>query len=99
MNANEILKKYTLGELTLTEANKKLKDIDAGFHLDINKNLLTDEEITNGTAGLLDTGTGSLDKVRIANGELVNADVGDMYALLTVGGRTFRVKGNKLFEI
>lgn len=98
MNAYEIIKKYTMGEQSLTATNAALAEIGAGFHLDINKHLLTEDEIKNGTAGLLDTGTGTMDKVHIANGELVNCDCGDMYALVIVSGKTYEVKGKKLIE-
>lgn len=98
MNAYEIIKKYTTGEKTLVETNTELERIGAGFYLDINKHLLTEDEIKNGTAGLLDTGTGTMDKVHIANGELVNCDCGDMYALVIVSGKTYEVKGKKLIE-
>lgn len=99
MNVNDILKKYTIGEISLDDANKELKEAGACFHLNPDKNVLTDDEINNGTAGLLDTGTGSLDKVYVKDGELVNADVGTMNALLTMGGKLYRVNGKKIFEI
>ncbi len=98
MTAHEIIMKFTTGEKTLVETNTDLARIGAGFYLDINKHLLTEDEIKNGTAGLLDTGTGSMDKVHIANGELVNCDCGDMYALVIVSGKTYEVKGKKLVE-
>jgi hypothetical protein len=72
MKPYEILKKYTTGEISLVEANVALDEIMAGFYLDINKNLLTEEEVKNGTAGLLDTGTGFFDKVQVIRGELVH---------------------------
>ena len=98
MKAYEIVKKYTTGEQTLVETNTELARIGAGFYLDINKNLLTEDEIKNGTAGLLVTGTGSMDKVKIYNGELVNCDFGDMKAQVIVGGKVYEVKGSKLIE-
>ena len=98
MNAYDIIKKFTTGEKTLVETNTDLARIGAGFYLDINKHLLTEDEIKNGTAGLLDTGTGTMDKVHIANGELVNCDCGDMFALVIVSGKTYEVKGKKLIE-
>lgn len=106
MNAYEILKKYTMGEEALTATNAALAEIDAGFHLDINKNLLTEDEIKNGTAGLLDTGTGYFDKVQVINGELthavneVSADGSvNMNAFVLMQGKIYEVKGTKLFEI
>jgi len=98
MTAHEIIMKFTTGEKTLVETNTDLARIGAGFYLDINKHLLTEDEIKNGTAGLLDTGTGTMDKVHIANGELVNCDCGDMFALVIVSGKIYEVKGKKLIE-
>lgn len=106
MNAYEIIKKYTMGEQSLTATNAALAEIGAGFHLDINKNLLTEDEIKNSTAGLLDTGTGTFDKVPIVNGELVHAvnevsadGTVNMPAFVFVGDKAFRVEGKKLIEI
>ena len=48
--------------------------------------------------GLLDSGTGTLDKVRVKDGRLVNCDMGESYALLIIAGRTYRVKGTALVE-
>ena len=105
MNAYKILNQYSNGEISLEEANNALKKMNTGFHLDPAKNDLTAEEIKNGTAGLLDTGTGSFDKVRIINGELefevnqVNPDgTVNMVAFVLMMGKTFRVEGKKLIE-
>lgn len=100
MKVNEILEHYTKGEKTLAETNAALAEIKAGFHLDPNKNNLTPDEIVNGTAGLLDTGTGTLDKVIVdpEKMELVNCDCGKTHALCIVKGRTYQVKGRKLVE-
>lgn len=106
MSAFEILKKYAKGELSVEEANTALAEIDAGVYLDPDKNVLTEDEIRNGTAGLLDTGTASLDKVQIVNGELehavneVSADgTVSMPSFVITGDKTFRVEGKKLIEI
>lgn len=101
MKINDILMKYTAGEMALEDANKALKEAKAGFHLDPKKNELTEEEIKNGTAGLLDTGTVTLDKVKIdpAKMELINCDCGESYALCIVNGKTYNVKGKKLETI
>lgn len=105
MKVNEIIAKYTAGEATLEETNAALKKADANFHLDPMKNVLTAEEVKNGTAGLLDTATGSLDKVEIVDGELkyeinqVNADgTTNMKAYVLAGGKTYEVFGKKLVE-
>lgn len=104
----EIIGKYTAGEVTLEHTNKALADIGAGFHLEPGKNILTEEEKRATTVGyypeqangygLLDTGTGSLDKVQVKNGQLVGCDCGNMYALFSIAGKTYRVKGSALTE-
>ena len=58
--------------------------------------LLTDEEIKNGKAGLLLTGSGSFSKVQIFDGELVNCNFGDMKAQVFFDGKIYDVKGSKL---
>lgn len=100
MNVKEIMELYTKGEKTVDETNAALKEIKAGFHLDPDKNNLTPDEIINGTAGLLDTGTVTLDKVVVdpEKMELVNCDCGKTHALCIVKGKTYQVKGRKLVE-
>ena len=90
-----ILRNYSNGVATLEDTNKALDEIGAGFHLDPDRNKLTEEEMLHGTAGLLDTGTGTLDKVKIINGELEH-EVG--FGLCIVSGKTYIVRGKKLFE-
>lgn len=101
MKINDILMKYTAGEMDLETTNKALKDAKAGFHLDPKKNELTKDEIKSGSAGLLDTGTGSLDKVKIdpAKLELLNCDMGEGYAICIYKGNLYEVKGKKLVDI
>lgn len=104
----EIISKYTAGDATLEATNMALDEVGANFHLDPNKNILTDEEKrativgyypeqANGY-GLLDTGTGSLDKVKIQSGKLINCDCGIMRALVSIAGKTYHVKGDTLVE-
>ena len=79
----DILFKYTTGEATLEETNEALKEAEAGFRLEPGKNEITPEEaaqtVTGETPeevtgyGLLDTGTGSMEKVKIVNGKLGDA--------------------------
>ena len=105
---NEIMEKYTAGEITAEEANAKLAAAEAGFRLQSGKNALTEEEMRATTIGhfpdqangfgLLDSGTGTPDKVRVKDGRLVNCDMGESYALLIIAGRTYRVKGTVLVE-
>ena len=105
-NVTDILRKFTKGELTAAEANAALAAEGAGLSLDPKKNELTEEEIsavkTGACAcevsgfGLLDTGTGGLDKVEVKDGRLVNADCGEMTAFCIIGGKTYRVCGDRL---
>ncbi len=105
---NEIMQDYTSGKTPLEETNKALQEAGAGFHLEPGKNALTEEEIRATTIGyypdmangfgLLDSGTGTFDKVRVKAGELVDCDCGSMFALCTMAGRTYEVKGKTLTE-
>ena len=103
----EIISKYTSGEITLEQANEELKKMKAGFYLDPAKNVLTPDEVNNGTAGLLDTGTGTLDKVAVDPKKMeLTYDINEvkpdgttnMYAMCIVKGKTYEVKGHKLVE-
>ena len=103
----EIISKYTSGEITLEQANEELKKMKAGFYLDPAKDVLTPDEVNNGTAGLLDTGTGTLVKIIVDTGKMelahavneVNADgTTNMYAVCIIKGKTYEVKGRKLVE-
>ena len=96
MKYTDILAKYTLGEATLDETNAALKEAGAGLHLNPSKHVLTEEEIANGTAGLLDTGTGTMDKVQVKDGHLVNCDCGNMKAFVLMNGKTYEVKGTEI---
>lgn len=101
MSNLEIIKKYTNDELTLEEANAKLK----GIKLDPGKNILTEEEKRTTTIGcypdmangfgLLDSGTGTFDKVKVTNGKLAYG-MGDAFALCFIGGRMYEVKNDTL---
>ena len=59
-------------------------------------NLLADEEIKNGKAGLLLTASGKISKVQIFDGELVNCNLGDMEAQVIFNRKVYSVKGSKL---
>ena len=108
MSVIDILRAYTAGNKTLDETNAALKEAGAGFHLELGKNVLTNDEkqatfVGETPAevrgfGLLDTGTGTLDKVQIQDGKLVHMDCGEMFALVIIGGRTFNVEGDQLTE-
>lgn len=105
----DILFKYTTGEATLEETNEALKEAEAGFRLEPGKNEITPEEaaqtVTGETPeevtgyGLLDTGTGSMEKVKIVNGKLgdainqVNPDgTTNMLAFVIIGHKTYSLR-------
>ena len=107
MKITEIIEDYTKGEQGLEETNKALKKAGSSLYLDPYKNALTPGEIvatkaesakTTSGWGLLDSGTGSLDKVEVKNGVLQNVDCGAMDALCLIGGKTYPVQGTKLVE-
>ena len=103
----DTINKYTAGKATLEETNTALAEMGVGIHLEPGKHELTAEEVAASKAdtaaaangyGLLDTGTGSLDKVQVKDGQLVDCDCGEMYALCMIAGKTFRVQGAALVE-
>lgn len=96
MKSTDIIRKYTAGEATLEETNAALMEVRAGFHLDPERNVIQPDEV--GRFGLLDTGTGTLDKVEIRDGKLVGVDMGGMFALCIVGDKVYEVKGDALVE-
>lgn len=115
---NEILKDYTAGAETLEETNAALKEVGAGYHLEPGRNQITEEDRRETTVGyfpeqangwgLLDTGTGTLDKVHVVNGRLDHAvnevlDLPDkptnMAAYVTICGKVYEVLGDKLSEV
>lgn len=114
MDINQIINQYTKGELTPEEANAALKEAGAGYSFEPGRNTLTAEEIAETTGGpraedangwgLLDTGTGSLEKVHVERGVLtggaINQVKGDgsttMTAYVHIGGYTYEVYGDEL---
>lgn len=96
MNITEILRKYTSGEYDANETNKALKESGSDLFIDPGKNVLKPDEFA--THGLLDTGTGSLDKVEVKDGHLVNCDCGEMLAFCYFNGKTYKVEGTALVE-
>ena len=115
-NVNEIVDKYTAGEITAEEANAQLKEAGAGFSFVPGQNELTEDEIKATTVGyspakangygLLESGTGSMEKVKVTNGKLdhavntVNADGStNMLAYVHIGGKRYQVYGDELGEI
>lgn len=96
MRINEIIERYTTREATLEETNAKLEELGANFRLDPDKNVIQPGE--EDRFGLLDTGTGTFDKVEVQDGKLVNCDCGEMYALCIYAGKTYVVQGDTLVE-
>jgi hypothetical protein len=94
MNITDTIKKYTRGEATLEETNAALREMGADVYLDPAKNTIHPDEVDR--FGLLDTGTGSLDKVEVKDGKLVNADCGEMTAFCIFGGKMYAVNGDTL---
>ena len=112
---NEILRGYTAGEADLETTNAALREAGAGFHLEPGRNERTEEDRRQTTVGyypeqasgygLLDTGTGSMEKVRVAGGRLehpvneVRPDGGtNMAAYVIICGKTYEVFGDTLRE-
>ena len=96
VDINKILKQWADGEKTVEETNEALKG--TGIYVDPDKQKITEgegavycEDLSkiNGY-GLLDTGTGTLDKVKIKNGKLVDS-IGNMAALVLVGDVYYKV--------
>ena len=107
-NIEETIRKYSAGDLTLEDANARLKDAGAPIHLDPQRNVLTEEQMRATTVGyypdqangwgLLDSGTGTMDPCRIVNGKLADCDMGESYALVYIAGKRYRVRGNELVK-
>lgn len=116
MTIDEIINKYTKGEATTEEVNAALAESGAGFHFEPGKNDLTEEDLRATTVGhypdqangygLLDSGTGSMEKVHVTNGVLdhaVNTVLPDggtsMTAYVHICGKTYEVFGDTLGEV
>ena len=108
MTTNEILNKYTTGEMTLPEANEALKEADSDLYLDPNRNVITPEELAETRVGetpaeangwgILDHGVGSLEKVHVVNGRTVDVDMGQGTAYVYMAGKRYRLRGDVLTE-
>lgn len=99
----KVFEEIDAGAITLEEANERLRAAGAPYTLNPRKNHIGRNE--HGV-GLLYTGTGTPDKVKVVNYELeydinqVNADgTTNMYATVEYEGKTYEVKGRKLVEI
>ena len=108
----EILNKYTAGEITLDEANEKL----VGIKLNPGKNTITEDDKRSTTIGeypdmangwgLLDTGTGPMEKIHIEGGKTkypvnsIDKDgniIGESF--VHIAGRRYAVRIDTLVEI
>lgn len=91
----EIIGKYSAGDISLEDANSVLAELPGGLKIDPNKNVINHGE--EDRFGLLDTGTGYLDKVEIKDMKLLNnSGVGKMYALCCYKGKWYLVEDDTL---
>ena len=102
-NIEKILRDYTEGLATLEETNAALKAAHTPFHLNPEKNTITEAE--RATHGLLDTGTGTMNKVRVVDGHLEHAvnevqkdGSVNMLAYVYFNGKRYQVRGAELVE-
>ena len=110
---NEIIADYTSGRTDAETANTALTEVGALFRFCPGQHTLTEAEERETTVGyypeqangwgLLDTGTGSMEKIRVVNGRLgcpVNQVLEDgatnMRAYVHICGRSFEVFGDTL---
>lgn len=115
-NIDEILRDYTAGEKDLEATNAALAESGAGFSLAPGQNEITEADRQETTVGyypsqangygLLDTGTGTLDKVPVKAGKLpfavneVQADGStNGFAQVVICGRVYEVFGDALGEV
>ncbi len=112
---HEIVEDYTAGEADLEATNAALAEAGAAFSFRPGQNVITDEdrkqtvvgyypEQANGF-GLLDTGTGSIEKVKVTGGRLehpINEVQPDgstnTTAYVVICGKTYEVFGDTLGE-
>ena len=113
---DKLTEAFQTGEVARENLNTCLKELAAGYHFVKDKNVLTEEEqavtVVGSTPdqangwGLLDTGTGTLDKVQIVNGKtkwavntvLPGGKVSGE-AKVYIGGRTYRVLEDTLVNL
>ena len=95
----EIINAYAMGEITLDECNRRLREQGHPVMLDPNRCKLTPEMAAKGYC-LLDTGTGSYDVVRVVDGQLVDSDMGEMAAFVLLGdGKWHEVRGKRVMNL
>lgn len=114
---NQIICDYTSGDVSVEETSRKLIEEKAGFTFVPGKNYLTEEEIASTHVGknqtdvtgygLLDTGTGTLDKVRVVKGKLQGGAINTVgengvpneHDVVYIGGQIWQVFGDMLGEV
>lgn len=112
---DEIIRDYTTGEADLETTNAALKEAGAGYSFFPGQNEITEEDRMATTVGyypsqangygLLDTGTGSMEKVHVTGGKLDHAvnqvqpdGSTNEAAYVIICGRTYEVFGDTLEE-
>ena len=104
----ELLDDYMAGKIDLPAANEALAGIDCPLRLDPARNLFTAEELmetrtgdtpaeANGY-GLMDHGVSCLEKVRVVDGKTPDVNMGAETALVYIGGKCYRLRGDTLTE-
>lgn len=110
MTVDEILKKYTTGEMTLDEVNSALKEMEENkLTLNPDRNIITQEEFMETTAGenppitvngygLMEHGVGCLEKVHVMNGKTPDVNMGNETAFVYIAGNKYELNGDTLME-
>lgn len=104
------------GTESAEDVNAALKKIGVGLSFQPGKQIITPEELMETTVGavaakangygMLDTGTGYMNKVKVVNGKLVNGAINqvmpdgstNMYAVVYILDRKYEVKGDTLVD-
>lgn len=104
------------GTASAEDVNAALKKLGVGLSFQPGKQIITPEELMETTVGavaakangygMLNTGTGFMDKVKVVNGKLVNGAINqvmadgstNMYAVVYILDRKYEVKGDTLVD-
>lgn len=104
------------GTEAVEDVNAALKKLGVGLHFEPGKQIITPEELMETTVGavaakangygMLDTGTGFEEKVKVVNGKLVNGAINqvmpdgstNMHAVVYILDRKYEVKGDTLVD-
>lgn len=91
----QLIAMYTAGKASLEDTNNALLAAGSNVRLDPERNAIPAGH--EAEYGLLITGTGSPDRVRVLDGRLTpDADMGDMKAELVYMGKIYNVHGTSL---